>query len=389
MGRRWGKSVLGGCVSLAVASQGGRAAWIVPEYKNARPLWRFVESTVAPMRAAGLARMDRQERTVEFPNGGSLGIYTADNPDSIRGDWFSLVVLDEAAKIAEDAWTDAIEPTLADCDGDAMLISTPRGRNWFWREWMAASQDGDYAASWQAPTSDNPNPRILALMERMRTRAPERTFRQEWLAEFVQDGGGVFRRVLDAATATPQSERVKVTTDTLDGPADSWHQYVVGVDWGKHHDFTVLAVLDVTLGQLVSLDRFNQIDYALQTQRLKALCERFKPTVILAERNSMGEPLIEQLQRDNLPVQPFVTSNATKAEIVDGLALAFERGQLQILHDPVLLGELHAYEAQRLPSGLLRYSAPAGLHDDCVISLALAWHAASTEGVEYGPSLWD
>jgi hypothetical protein len=91
----------------------------------------------------------------------------------------------------------------------------------------------------------------------------------------------------------------------------------------------------------------------------------------------MGEPLIEQLQRQGLPVQPFITTNATKAAAIDALSLAFERGELTILSDPVLVGELQAYEAQRLPSGMLRYTAPEGMHDDTVISLALAWQAAS------------
>ena len=87
----------------------------------------------------------------------------------------------------------------------------------------------------------------------------------------------------------------------------------------------------------------------------------------------MGEPLIEQLQRAGLPVQPFQTTNATKTSALDALAPAFERGEIRILPDSVLIAELQAYEMERLPSGLLRYSAPDGMHDDCVMSLAMAW----------------
>jgi hypothetical protein len=92
----------------------------------------------------------------------------------------------------------------------------------------------------------------------------------------------------------------------------------------------------------------------------------------------MGEPLVEQLQRDGLPVQPFLTTNATKAAAIDALALAFERGDIRILNDPVLIGELQAYEMERLPSGMMRYNAPSGMHDDTVMSLALAWQGASS-----------
>ena len=87
----------------------------------------------------------------------------------------------------------------------------------------------------------------------------------------------------------------------------------------------------------------------------------------------MGEPLIEQMQREGLPVQPFTTTNASKQQAVDALALAFERGEIEILPDRTLIGELQAFEARRLPSGLLRYEAPQGMHDDTVIALALAW----------------
>ncbi len=68
---------------------------------------------------------------------------------------------------------------------------------------------------------------------------------------------------------------------------------------------------------------------------------------------------------------------ASKSASIDALALAFERGDLRIPNDPTLIAELQAYEMERLPSGLYRYSAPEGLHDDHVISLALAWQAVA------------
>lgn len=70
-------------------------------------------------------------------------------------------------------------------------------------------------------------------------------------------------------------------------------------------------------------------------------------------------------------------TNAAKANMVESLALAFERGEIRILNDPILVGELQAYEMDRLPSGMVRYSAPEGMHDDTVMSLALAWQACA------------
>ena len=70
-------------------------------------------------------------------------------------------------------------------------------------------------------------------------------------------------------------------------------------------------------------------------------------------------------------------TNAIKTNLVEGLSLAFEQGQIEILNDPVLVSELQAYESERLPSGLVRYSAPEGFHDDCVSALMLAWAAGA------------
>jgi len=361
MGRRWGKTVLGGSCALVVANHGGAVAWVVPTFRNGDPLWRWCSRTLAPAVGARRVRLNQGERTIRFPNGGFLGIYSADSADALRGEAFDLVVLDEAARIAAPVWSDVIQPTLADRDGRALLISTPNGLNWFWDEWLRGQQPSDELASWQAPSAANPNPRIQQAALRAAERVTERSYRQEWLAEFVEDAGTVFRRVRDCATATPQP-----------GPLPG-HSYAFGVDWAKHNDWTVITVLDLKTEAVAYLERFNQIDYHLQRARLLSLFERFRPLVIKAEANSVGEPLIDELRALGLPVQPFHTSNASKTVLLDALVLAFEHGDLTIPDDPVLIAELLAFELTQLPSGATRYAARPGQHDDCVISLALAW----------------
>ena len=77
-------------------------------------------------------------------------------------------------------------------------------------------------------------------------------------------------------------------------------------------------------------------------------------------------------------MQAFTTTNASKMRVIDALALAFERQEIRILPDPILIAELQSFEMERLPSGLMRYSAPEGLHDDTVMALALAWHGVAS-----------
>jgi hypothetical protein len=79
-------------------------------------------------------------------------------------------------------------------------------------------------------------------------------------------------------------------------------------------------------------------------------------------------------------VIPFTTTATSKERLIQGLALALEKGEIAILPDPVLIGELQAYEQDRLASGRFRYSAPPGGHDDTVIALALAWYGALNAG---------
>ncbi|HUX17025.1 MAG TPA: hypothetical protein VMW52_11175, partial [Phycisphaerae bacterium] len=257
------------------------------------------------------------------------------------------------------------------------FFSTPKGRNAFWRFYQYGQDPGEPDwASWKMPTAANPyiDP---AEIEAARRSLPERVFQQEYLAEFLEDAGGVLRHVMDAAVLQP--------ADPVAG-----RQYAMGVDWAKSADFTVLTVMDIGSREMVYLDRFNQIDYVVQRGRLGALAERYHVEAIIAESNSIGEPIIEQLQRDGLPVRGFQTTNATKAQIIEALSLAFEQRTIRILADPVLIGELQAYEMERLPSGMTRYSAPEGMHDDCVMSLALAWAAVTTPvHVVYMPGIYN
>jgi hypothetical protein len=292
-------------------------------------------------------------------------MYSAENIDSIRSENFNLVVGDEAARISGDGWNDAVRPTLADCDGDEILISTPKGLNWFYQEWQIGNDKKNGYAAWTAPTNSNPMPTIRKAFELAKIRLPERTFAQEWEARFI-DGGGVFRRVREASTLQP--------AEPIQGG-----QYIIGVDWGRSNDSTVFSVMDASSKCQVLMDRMSNTDYATQRVRLAALSQKYNNAHIIAEANSMGQPNIEALQNMGLYITPFTTTNATKANIIQALELAFERGEILLLADEYQITELMAYQSEKLPSGLVRYGSPEGLHDDTVMALAMAWSGISKE----------
>jgi len=140
-------------------------------------------------------------------------------------------------------------------------------------------------------------------------------------------------------------------------------------------DFTVLSVGCADCKRELTLDRFNQIDYAFQVQRLEALHNKWDVKKWVCELNSIGGPTFEALQRRGLPVQGFSTTLTSKQPLIEALSLALERGDLMLLPDDVGRSELQAYEVTRTETGISKYSAPDGQHDDTVIARALMWRA--------------
>jgi phage FluMu gp28-like protein len=376
-GRRWGKSVLGTDRIIAAALQGLPAAWFAPNYKYLLPIWRRLKQLLKPVTRA----VNEQEKRIELLTGGEIEMWTLDGPDPALGRKYALVVVDEAA-IAVDLsrlWQTCIEPTLLDLNGGAWFLSTPRGYNYFHvLALMAQDPVNEDWAYHHAPTVSNPTiPGVAAWVARKKQTTDRDTFTQEYEAEFIRGGGAVFRAVIEAATARAQES------------AASGHEYVCGLDFGRSGDFTVMSVIDVTTGEQVFLDRYTGVEFVQQQHRIKALHDRFLPSVMICEANSFGQANIEALQRLGLPVLSFTTTQATKALLIDNLALAFEQRAIRILSDPVQKGELLAFESRKSANGLTSYSAPSGMHDDTVIALALAVKAATRQQAPQSlPSFW-
>jgi hypothetical protein len=375
-------------MSIAVerAVQGLPVLWGAPTFDQVRVSWD--ESRKA---AGNVVDFKASTMTANFPTGGRIIYRSLDDPDNARGHTTTLIVIDEAGDVNPAAWNEVLQPMLIDTGGEAWLIGTPKGRNWFWSGWIGA-HDRDDSMSWQVPTvgceiqdgvlyrKPHPleNPEIpFAEIQRIYRDTPESSFRQEILAEFLENEGAVFRNIA-ACLHAPND----------DAPGQhAAHNVVMGVDWGKHQDFTALSVFCGDCRRELALDRFNQIDYAVQRGRLAALATRWKVRHILAEANSVGEPIIEQLQREGLPVSGFMTTPSSKPPLIESLALAFEREEAQWLNDPTWNFELEAYERKvSTVTGRSQYSAPEGVHDDTVIARALAWQAVTGTPATYGYS---
>jgi hypothetical protein len=200
-GRRWGKTTFGIDTAAHPALAGFPVAWFGPTYKNIADTWRQLVQVLRPVTVRKL----ETEHRLELITGGTIEMWSLDKDDVARGRKYRMVVVDEAAMVAnlKDAWQFVIRPTLTDYQGSAWFMSTPRGMNYF-KVLFDRGQDTlrPTWASWQMPTVSNPHIAPGEIQE-ARQDMHELAFNQEYLAQFVSFEGAVFRRVMDAAVMTP------------------------------------------------------------------------------------------------------------------------------------------------------------------------------------------
>jgi hypothetical protein len=356
-GRRFGKDVLLQDVLIEPAiRQGARVGWFAPIYDDLMDNWRDVVHVLQPI----IKSANASEHRIELITGGVIDMWSLHDRDSGRGRKYKRVVINEASKVKDlqYSWEYVIRATLMDFGGDAWIGGTPKGFNYFaalCNQW-AEREDG---RAHHYTSYDNPHiPRQEIEDMRIGPGAiPDRVFRQEILAEFIADGS-FFQNLDQCAIIESRS-----TPDLHNG-----HYICGGVDWAKSNDFTVITVGCRECNQIVDWERFNQIDYRMQRARLVAMHNKWNVEHWKVESNSIGEPNIEELQYSGLPIIGFQTTATTKPPLIDALNLAFVQDGFKV---PKEFGdEYRAYEIIS-NSGRTRFGAPAGMHDDTVISTAL------------------
>lgn len=358
-GRRWGKSRLALIRAAMYLGDKQPVAYFSPTYKNLSSCWRDATELFRPV----LRQVNKAEHRFEIIGGGSFELWSLDNPDIIRGRKYALALIDEAATVPDldHAWNAVIRPTLTDLRGSADFYSTPNGHNYFY-QLFTLGQDPSHPEwrSFHQPTINNPL-MAAAEIEAAKQDLPSDIFDQEYLAMFRSSGASVFRNI----EANLTSERTQ--------PGDhTGHIVVAGVDWGQIQDHTAISIGCQTCQKEIFLDRFNQIDWSLQRDRLTEAIERWNVLDCLVEVNSIGGPNFDELAAHGLPVRAFHTTAQSKPQIIQSLALALEKEECKFLDDEIARRELEAYRSKRSEqTGRFSYGAPAGLHDDTVIARAL------------------
>ncbi len=193
-GRRFGKSILGEDRIIGPALNGLPVAWFSPDYKSLLENWRNLCKVLRPV----TARKSEQEHRLDLITGGVIEFWALDkDPECSRGRKYARVVIDEAAKVRYlmRAWLESIRANLADYEGDAWFLSTPKGRNDFWQLYqrgvIGGEKHSDDWACWKRPTGDNPFIPASEI-ELMRIEMGAHIASQEIDAEFLEVGGRFF-----------------------------------------------------------------------------------------------------------------------------------------------------------------------------------------------------
>lgn len=343
--------------------------WCSPVYSQARVMFdRMVRWMIKadPTRRSGWSD-NRSELFVTLPGGTRVFFKGSDNPDTIYGSDYSAVVIDEASRCREEAWH-AVRSTTTATRGPIRLIGNVRGRkNWAYKLARKA-EAGETDMTYHKITAlDAVEAGVLdaAEIEDARRQLPDAVFRELYMAEAADDEGNPFGGS-DAINAcvSLRSESPSV---------------VYGVDLAKSVDWTWVIGLDAA-GRWALSERW-QSPWGETLERINRLTNG---APIVVDSTGVGDAITESLQRGRGATTGFKFSSGSKQQLMERLAVAIQRREITIPAG-ALVAELEAYEYQYTRTGV-RYSAPDGMHDDGVCSLALAVHGMGSRVLPFSAS---
>lgn len=377
-GRRWGKTQLAAhkLIREATGNPGSMNWWVSQSDKTVRRGYRAVlKQLPRELLATEPPSENANDRILRLKNGSQIEFYTAGTPDALAGEGVDFVVVDEAALIEERVWFQLIRPTLSDTGGRALIISTPRGRNWFWQLCRRGEKGGLYSShhfkSTDSPYVDEDE------VEDARQTLPDLIYRQEYLAEFVANAASMF----------------SVTDDVIDTLHPPEGHVVVGVDLAKKADFTVIAGINATNRRVCVYERLNDTSWPIQEERILEVSHALEEdphveaVTVAIDSTGIGDVVFDHLDEAGMDVVPVnFGSGLQKERMVRLLAAELDHKRAFILPEMVEEFEHYEYEISET-TGRYKFEASAG-HDDQVSAMLLA-HWALVHEAPPDVNVWD
>ncbi len=322
--------------------------WVAPIFPQAKIAFRRLKRYLP----RELYTANETELTVTLVNGAVIWFKGADKPDSLYGEDVYAAVLDEASRMKEDAWI-AVRSTLTATRGPARLIGNVKGRRNFFYTLSRKAEAGEPNMAYHVITAyDAVAGGVVTLdeIEDAKRLLPEQVFNELYLCKPSDDGGNPFGLKAIGECLAPLSAK----------PPVAW-----GWDLAKSHDWTVGIGLDEA-GASCRFERFQKP----WQDTIQHIRNTTGSVPALVDSTGVGDPVLEALQQGRSNFEGFKFSSTSKQQLMEGLAVAIQQRQVTY-PDGVIRSELELYEYEFTRTGV-RYSAPEGMHDDCVCALALA-----------------
>lgn len=317
-----------------------------------------------------LTKINLTERRITLPNGAKLWFKGGDKPDSLYGEDVYAAVIDEASRLKEAAWH-SVRSTLTATRGPVRIIGNVKGRkNWFY-VLARRAKIGAPGMSYHKITADDAvGAGVLAKSEidDARETLPPSVFRELYMAEASDNEGNPFggSEIIELCHA-PMSKREPVS---------------FGIDLAKKRDFTAIIGLD-EFGHVCVFHHFRKP--WVETEKIAADIVGNVPT--LMDSTGVGDPVLEHVQRDAVAgnVEGYNFSPLSKQRLMEGLALSIGKKEVHF-PEGIISDELEQFEYQLYGTGRVRYAAPDGFYDDCVMALALA---VQCRGLSANLRIWE
>ncbi len=322
--------------------------------------------------ASLLREWRRKDRRATLINGARIECRSAEDPDYLRGPSVDGIWGDEASYLKEEAHR-ILRTRVTQTGGPIWYTTTPKGqRSWLYRFYKRCiDKRMKQFQAFQFPTSMNPSISAEEI-EAARRELPESFFRQEYLAEFLEEGASPFAGIRNCMAIYDRS-----------GSA-----FVIGYDPARRRDFAVGLVMNEHR-QVVDLMRLHNTPWPTQRAKLKDMAQRWNTRVIAMDA-SASDPMSDDLEMAGLDVERIPFSLQRKEVLYRKLQTAIEGKELAIHPEyEVICEEAERMEYARSARGVTRYVTPPGFNDDCVAALALANHAATEHLVSQAPIMFD
>lgn len=352
-GRQWGKTTFGKDRAIVLPAAGKVGGWFAPAYKYLNEVWHDVERALAPLAVT----VDKQMKQIRTASGGVLDFWSFDNnPDAGRGRTYDFVVIDECQLIPNFklTWYKTIRATLIAKRGIGYLLGTTKGQDDFWQMYEMGLDGRDGFKSWKLPTSSNPFIPADELAQ-IRRAYEESGLLDVYLQEYecipAEDGGNPFglKAIADCVG--------EMSTE----PIVCW-----AWDLAKSVDWTVGIGLDARC-RVAGFERF-QMPWNETKERILAVTNA--PAIV--DQTGVGNAVVEDLQRSSGLFTGFTFTATSRQEILFTLRRALH-GRSMTYPDGPIRRELDSTRYGYRERGV-RYEVPNGMHDDCLVTLAMARH---------------